>query len=146
MSEIGIGALLSQLGEDEMDRPVAYYSRKLKLAETRYTVTEQECLAVVEAVKHFRVYLSGVLFTIVTDHSSLRYLTQMKDENGHLARWSLELQPYLFDVVHRPGSQNANADGMSRQSWTLDKFHQPSALEGEGRDVTGPLVTAQNLD
>ena len=145
-SGIGIGAVLSQLGEDEMDRPVAYYSRKLKPAETRYTVTEQKCLAVVEAVRHFRVYLSGALFTIVTDHNSLQYLTQMKDENGRLARWSLALQPYLFDVVHRPGSQNANADGMSRQSWTPDKSHQPSALEGEGRDVTGPLVTAQNLD
>ena len=64
-SGIGIGAVLSQLGEDEMDRPVAYYSRKLKPAETRYTVTEQEGLAVVEAVRHFRVYLSGALFTIL---------------------------------------------------------------------------------
>ena len=129
-----------------MDRLVAYYSRKLKPAETRYTITEQECQAVVEAVRHFRVYLSGAPFTIVTDHSSLRYLTQMKDENGRFARWLLALQSYLFDVVHRPGSQNANADGMSKQSWTPDKSHQPSALEGEGRDVTGPLVTAQNLD
>ena len=92
------------------------------------------------------MYLIGALFIIVTDHSSLRYLTQMKDENGRLARWSLALQPYLFDVVHQPGSQNANADGMSRQSWTPDRSFQPSALEREGRDVTGPLVPAQNLD
>ena len=103
-SGIGIGAVLSQLREDEMDRLVAYYSRKLKPAETRYTVTEQVCQAVVEAVRHFRVYLSEAPFIIVTDHSSLRYLTQMKDEDGRFARWSLALQSYLFDVVHRPGS------------------------------------------
>ena len=84
-SGIGIGALLSQLRKDEMDRLVAYYSRKLKPAETRYTVIEQECQAVVEAVRHFRVYLSGAPFTIVTDHSNLRYLTEMKDENGRFA-------------------------------------------------------------
>ena len=49
----GIGAVLSQVGVDGTDRPVAYYSCKLKPAETLYTVTEQVCLAVMEAVKHF---------------------------------------------------------------------------------------------
>ena len=112
-SGIGIGAVLSQLGEDEMDRPVAYYSRKLKPAETRYIVTEQECLAVVEAVRHFRVYLSGTFFTIVTDHSSLRYLTQMKDENGRLARslmWFIgqdRRMQMLMECLDNPGHRTS---------------------------------------
>ena len=45
-SGVDIGAFLSQVGVDGTNQPVAYYSRKIKPAETRYTVTEQECLAV----------------------------------------------------------------------------------------------------
>ena len=41
----------------------------------------------------------------------------MKDENGCLARWAISLQTYIFTVLHRPGVSNANADGLSRQSW-----------------------------
>ena len=80
-SGIGIGAVLSQ-DIDGTDKPIAYYSRRLKPAEAMYSVTEQECLAIVEAVRHFRVYLSGRPFTVVTDHRSLLYLHIMKDKNG----------------------------------------------------------------
>ena len=52
-SGVGIGAVLNQTGVNGTDRPVAYYLRKLKPTETRYAVTEQECLAVMEAEKHF---------------------------------------------------------------------------------------------
>ena len=83
-------------------------------------MTEQECLAVVEAISYFRVYLLGAEFTVVSDHSSLKYLERMKDENGRLTLWALSLQPYIFMVLHRPGVSNANADGLSRQSWSSE--------------------------
>jgi len=56
-----------------MDRK-GYFSQKVLARETRYTVTEKECLAVVEAVRHFAVYLLGADFTIVTDHEALPFL------------------------------------------------------------------------
>ena len=99
-SGIGIGAVLCQTGEDGQDQPVAFYSRRLKGAETRYTVTEQEYLVGVEVIRHFRVYLLEATFHVVTDHRSLRYLNRMRDENGRLARWALSLQPYIFEVIH----------------------------------------------
>ena len=34
--------------------------------------------------------------------------------NGRLARWALKMQEYNFDVLHRKGALNANADAMSR--------------------------------
>ena len=140
-SGIGIGAVLSQQGTDGAEHPVAYYSRKLLPRETRYTVSEQECLAVVEAIKHFKVYLTGAEFTVMTDHSSLIYLDKLKDENGRLTRWALALQPYMFKVYHRPGKCNANADGLSRQSWEEAgkwECHIPTSVseEKEG-NVTG---------
>ena len=112
-SDVGIGAILSQLDDDYDDHPVGYYSQQLRGAELHYTVSEQECLAVVEGIKHFRVYLLGAEFTVVTDQNSLVYLEKMKDENGRLARWAMALMPYMYTVVHRPGSKNQNIDGMS---------------------------------
>ena len=53
-----------------------------------YTVIEQGCLAVIEAVEHFSVYLLGARLAICTDHSSLKYLNRMKDGNGRLNQWS----------------------------------------------------------
>ena len=53
-------------------------------------------------------------------HSSLKYLEWMKDENGRLARWALSLPPYIFTVLHKPGVSDANADGLSRQSWSSE--------------------------
>ncbi len=53
---------------------MAFYSRQLKAAETRYSATELECLAAVESVKHFEIYLDGHQFTIQTDHRALEYL------------------------------------------------------------------------
>ena len=47
---------------------MAFYSRQLKPAETRYTVSEIEYLAAVEAIRHFLIYLDGRRFTLETDH------------------------------------------------------------------------------
>ncbi len=73
-SNIGVGAVLSQLDDEGRDYPVAYYSRKLLLREQRYSTVEQECLA----VEHFKVYLP---FTIQTDHRSIKWLNSFKEKN-----------------------------------------------------------------
>ena len=84
-SQVGIGAVLSQF-QDGVDRPISLYSRKLLPRETRYAAVELECLAVVNAVRHFGIYLATGHFVIQTDHKSLKYLDKCKDENGRLAR------------------------------------------------------------
>jgi RNase H-like domain found in reverse transcriptase len=65
----GLGAALLQDG-----RPVAFYSRKLNNAERNYTTTEQECLAVLCALREWRCYLEGVSFTLYTDHQPLTFM------------------------------------------------------------------------
>lgn len=133
-SNVGIGAILSQSDEAGVDKPVAYYSRKLFPRETRYSTTEKECLAVVDGVRHFSVYLTGTHFTVHTDHLCLQYLDRMKDVNGRLTRWSLLLQPYDFTVIHRAGTSNANADGLSRQAWDTSTA---ASLQQKERGVSG---------
>ena len=52
-SIIAIGAVLSQIGDDGYEHPVAYCLRVLNKHEQNYSVTERECLAVIYAVKQF---------------------------------------------------------------------------------------------
>ena len=92
-SGIGVGAVLSQ-GEEE-DRPIAYFSRKLLPRERAYLTVEKECLAIVLAVQHFKVYLMGRQFIIQTDHRALQWLNKFREKNARLTRWSLLLQPYI---------------------------------------------------
>ena len=125
-SEVGIGAVLSQLDEQKQDRVVAYFSRKLKRAERNYATVERECLAIMDGIKYFEVYLTGVP---VKDHGCLKYLHNMKDSGGRLMRWVIRLQPYDYKITHRPGKDNGNADGLSRQAWEEDVG--PDALHGE---------------
>ncbi|HVI20899.1 MAG TPA: ribonuclease H family protein, partial [Bacillus sp. (in: firmicutes)] len=71
------------------------------------------CLAVIWAVKYFEQYLSEP-FTVVTDHSALKYLQKCKIPTGRRARWIMYLQQFQFEIVHRPGKENKNADALSR--------------------------------
>ena len=99
--------------------------------ECRYSATEQEGLAVVEACKYFRPYLLGQSFTVVTDHRALAFLAQKESSNGRLARWMDVLQQFTFTIVYRPGKSNQNADVLSRQAWINDRPAQDSPEEGE---------------
>ena len=109
-----VGAVLSQLDSEGIERPVAYCSRSLNRHERNYTVTERECLAVVYALKQFRAYVYGTKFDVVTDHASLRWLHNLKEPEGRLARWALKLQAYDYRILHCPGNKHQNADGLSR--------------------------------
>ena len=115
-SDRGIGAVLSQRDHCGQEHPVAYFSRKLLPREERYSTVEKECLAIKLGVQAFKVYLLGRPFEVQTDHRALVWLDRLKDNNARLTRWSLALQPYKFNVYHRTGKSNGNADALSRIS------------------------------
>jgi len=113
-SKHGIGAVLVQrYGEEEV--PVAFMSKKYNQAQRNYSVVEQECLAVVLAIKKFRGYIEGQDFEVVTDHASLKWLMSQTDLHGRLARWALKLQGFRFSINHRKGSRNVVPDALSRK-------------------------------
>lgn len=113
-SNVGIGSVLTQTDDEGHDRPIYYFSRKLNKHQRNYTVTELECLAVVESIKKFRPYIELQTFKVITDHHSLKWLMSQKELDGRLARWSLKLQAYNFEIEHRKGVQNALPDALSR--------------------------------
>lgn len=112
-SDIAIGAMLSQ-GELPNDKPIFFFSKVLNEAQKRYSTIEKELLAIVEAIKTFRVYLYGRFFVLITDHRPLCYLFNMKDCGSRLFRQKIELSDYSFKILYRPGPQNQVADALSR--------------------------------
>lgn len=108
-SNYAIGAVLSQ-----NKKPMAYASRTLNEAETRYSTIEKELLAVVWATKYFRPYLYGQKFTLYTDHKPLEWLKSQKDPGSRLGRWAIKLQEYDFEIKYVKGKENYVADWLSR--------------------------------
>jgi hypothetical protein len=113
-SGVSVGAILSQIDKDGKERVCCYASRILKGAEQHYGITEKECLAVVWAVKEFRTYLYGTSFQVITDHAALKWLMDIKDPTGRLARWAIYLQAFEFEIIHRKGTLHQNVDALSR--------------------------------
>ncbi|OWZ06164.1 Retrotransposable element [Phytophthora megakarya] len=112
-STVGLGACLTQdFGHGW--QPIAFASKVYSHAESNYSITEPECLAVAWAVKQFRPYLYGRAFEIITDHAALRWLMTRPNLAGRLQRWSLTLQEYDFVINYRPGATNVVADALSR--------------------------------
>lgn len=112
-SGYAIGAILSQ-GKLGQDRPIAYASRTLNQAELNYATVEKELLAIVWSCRHFRPYLLGHKFQIITDHKGLTWIFNVKDPSSRLIRWKLLLEEYEYEIQYRAGQQNCNADSLSR--------------------------------
>lgn len=134
-----IGAILSQ-GEIGKDLPISYASRTLNKAESNYSTIERELLAIVWAVKHFRPYLFGRRFKIVTDHKPLTWLFSIKDPGSRLVRWRLKLEEFEYEVVYKAGKNNTNADALSRLP-----VHNTNLIDLTNDDSQPPNAT-QNLD
>lgn len=112
----GIGGILAQLDDDGKEHPVVFVSRSLTPAETNYTITELECLAIVWCVRKLHCYLDGIKFLLQTDHSALQWLFDFTGSNRRLVRWSLELQPYrdFMTIKYKEGKKHSNVDPLSR--------------------------------
>lgn len=112
--KLAIGAIQAQLDDERVDHPVVYTSFVPKKHDKNYINTEKESLALLHEVKKLYHYVYSTHFIVVTDHDLLKWLQQLKEPEGRLARWALCLQGYSFTVLHCPGIQHQNADGLSR--------------------------------
>jgi len=113
-SGVGLRAILSQVQEDGKPKPICYASRTLQSHEINYGVSELEALAVVWAVKHFRVYLYGHKCEVYTDHEALLSLLNNPHPSGKLAHWGLALQELDLTIRYRPGKLNQSTDSLYR--------------------------------
>nr|GFA01009.1 hypothetical protein [Tanacetum cinerariifolium] len=117
-------------------KPNHYASKTMNDAESNYTTTEKEMLAVVYAFKKFRSYLIMNKSIVHTDHSALKYLFAKKDAKARLLRWVLLLQEFDFKVLDTKGVENLAADHLSR----LENPYK-NVLVPKGINETFPLET-----
>jgi len=87
-------------------------------AQSNYTTTEKELLAIVFALDKFRAYLLGSKVVVYSDHAALKYLLAKKESKPRLIIWVLLLQEFDLEIKDRSSSQNLVADHLSRLEHT----------------------------
>ena len=103
-------------------QPVAFESRILNPAETRYSAYERKLLGIVWAISKWRHYFEGRNFIVQTDHSSLRHLPNQPSVNRRIWKWVSILQGYDMDVRDIPGKINPE-DTITRQIKAEDEMY-----------------------
>ena len=112
-----VGAVLQQRPKEGGPwEPLAYFSKKLRPPERKYSAFDRELLAVYLGVRHFRHYLEGRDFPIFTDHRPLTFAMAKNSEpwSHRQARHLEYISQYSTDIRYIAGEDNAVADALSR--------------------------------
>ena len=126
-SHLGLGASIEQDHRGNW-KTVAFASRFLNIAEPKYSTNELELLGLVWALDHFKNYLLGKQFSILTDHKAL--IGALKDDKytktaqSRLTRWADKLLPFDFTVEHLPGKD------LDDENFVIASVNQISTLLG----------------
>ena len=139
----------SQLGAAicQNDKPIAFYSCKLNPAQTRYTTTERELLAIVETLKEFRNILLGHTIRIFTDHQNLTY----KNFNTErVMRWRLLIEEFGPELIYIKGTSNVVADALSRLNITSEPMSRDQTVVADlygatTKDIMFPITFSNIL-
>ncbi|GJX64951.1 reverse transcriptase domain-containing protein [Tanacetum coccineum] len=126
-SDYAIGAVLGQRIEKHF-RPIHYASKTMTEAESNYTITEKEMLAVVYAFEKFQSYLIINKSIVYTDHSALKYLFAKKDAKARLLHWVLLFQEFDFKVIDTKGAENYATDHLSRLENPYENVLDPKEI------------------
>jgi hypothetical protein len=132
-SSIALGAVLSHLGEGDIDHPISFASRKLSIVENNYTTTKREGLEMVYVLYKFRHYLLGSHFKMHTNHTTLKYLVNELVLEGRICKWLLMFQEYNFEVIVKPRKLYVGPDHLScivsrEDAWNLDDIFPDAHL------------------
>ena len=120
-SDLAIGGVLQQWIHNQW-QPLAFFSKKLKTAEIRYSTFDRELLAMYLGVKHFKYFLESKKFIIFTDHKPLTF-SMMKTAEPGSARQQRHLafvSEFTTDIQHITGKDNVVADALE---FTTDIQH-----------------------
>lgn len=133
-SGIGIGAVLSQEGH-----PIAFLSKTLAQRHIALSVYDKEMLAVVFAVQHWRLYLLGHHFKILTDHRTIQHFLEQRITTPAQQKWLLKLIGYDYSIQYRCGTNNVVADALSRQAEFTSIIGQADIRSLTG--ISAPLLS-----
>ncbi len=129
-SDFAVGGVLQQHVNGHWN-PIAFFSRRLQPAETKYSTFGRELLATYLAIRHFRHAVEGRAFSIWTDHKPLTHaLAASSDRYSPREIRHLDyVSQYTTDIRHVPGKQNEVADALSRISLNALAPRSPTPMD-----------------
>nr|GEW27358.1 reverse transcriptase domain-containing protein [Tanacetum cinerariifolium] len=129
-SDFAVGAILGQRVKKHF-WPIHYASKTMTQAETNYTTTENEMLAVLAVVYAFEKFCSYLIMNksiVYTDHSAFKYLFAKKDAKARLLHWIILLQEFDFKVIDTKGAENYAADYLLRLENPYENVFDPKEI------------------
>ena len=124
---------MQPVGHEE--RVLAFASHRVSAIDFRRGPTGRECMAILWVIKHFRQYMAGRGFTLVTNCLGLTWVFRSRNLDPNLHRWVLSLQEFDIDLRWRAGSVNLVPDCLSRLP---HPFQQQFPFSDSFRDDTSP--------
>ncbi len=109
-----VGTVLMQYAEHKKPKVIAYFSKKLKPTEIKYSATDREALGIILACKQYHQYLWESRVTIRTDHQPLVSVFRRRTKSPRMNRWILEMRDYRYNLEYRTGQKNVVADHLGR--------------------------------
>lgn len=136
-SQLGFGAVLLQRKSDNLFHPVFYFSKRTSVSESKYHSFELETLAVIYALRRFRIYLQGIPFKVLTDCNALKLTLDKKEVHRRISGWALELEAFDMTLEHRSGDKMRHVDALSRAT---------NIMIVEDNTFESNLIICQNRD
>jgi hypothetical protein len=141
----GVGAVLSQRSTSAKWKPVAFYSQRYSKTEGTLPARDLELLGVVKAITHFRKFVYGRPFEVITDHKGLT-VAQAARCSTRGQRLLLKLEDYDFKISYRKGERNVVPDALSRQHEQEEDEEAPSPSTGRPRNEAAILLAEATWD
>ena len=138
-SDVAVGGVLQQQVDGDW-QPIAFFSKRLQPAETRYSTFGRELLAVYLTIRHFKHALEGRLFSVYTDHKPLTHSFNARPDrySPREVRHLDYISQFTTDIRHISGKNNVVADTLSRME--IGSIQTPSTIDFNA------IATAQKDD
>ena len=128
-SSATVGGTLTQFGDDDMEHPVVYYSKKLSPAEMNYSANDRELLGLISFLQRFRCYLEGQTFEIFADNQVLKYFFTKSSLSRREARWLETLGNFgIFPINLKAGKIHVLGGALSRIPNVMNSKDETSAV------------------
>ena len=113
-SDHTVSGALTQIGDDEIEHPIAFFSQKLNKTQRNWAVVEKEAFAALSAIRKYYKWVFGAKIIVISDHNPLTYLTETAPKSAKLMRWSLALQDFCVEFKYRAGRDHVVPDTLTR--------------------------------
>ncbi|CDJ67432.1 Gag-pol polyprotein, related [Eimeria necatrix] len=144
-SGFAVGAVLEQAGQ-----PIGFLSQAMTPTQQKYSIYDQELLALVSALDKWAHVLRPAKVTAHTDHQALTYLQQLKASKplrGRTARWLDFLAEFPdLTITYLPGARNQVADALSRLPCHSAPGPSPSPIDSPATPSGSLAVLAPATD